>query len=250
LCGNYRIPPIAFRAYPDDLGAQVSSKYAVEGQDRSTFEGAASVKKDKGQQLRAAVHKTQTFSRNCHPDCPDNVSIAGDSGGGLPGGATITDAADGVGMDEIIRVRILDAFEREGQRLPADLVLAVGGGVVYIDGFVGSPADKQRIDGLIHRVAGVREVRNNLGISSARFLRDEDIAGRILAVIAGGGVSDPGKIRVEVHRGVVTLTGAVSDANTRAAVKSMAAAVAGVLEVKDRLRTADGGSQNQGARSA
>ena len=67
--------------------------------------------------------------------------------------------------DEAIRARIQAALSLIYSGQPVDLVLAVSDGVVFIDGFVESVEDKQRIERIAARESGVLEVCSNLVVA-------------------------------------------------------------------------------------
>jgi osmotically-inducible protein OsmY len=145
---------------------------------------------------------------------------------------------DTIPKDEIIRGRILGALERHPASVPTDLVLAVGGGVVFIDGFVSTLADKHLIERLIASVPGVRSVRNNLDIAPHRPRNDEAIADAVRTSLEEKDGLDTRCVRVEVQRGTVTLVGRVPDEGTRNGVLAGAASVPGVRQVRDHLQPA------------
>jgi osmotically-inducible protein OsmY len=161
----------------------------------------------------------------------EKAANAIDNGGPSPSSAT--------GKDEIIRGRIMEKFEeleRHPASVPTDLVLAVDNGVVFIDGFVSTPVDKQTVGRLIAAVPGVRALRNNLDIAPHRPRNDEAIADAVrvsLDAVAS-------RVQVEVRRGIVTLIGRVPDEGTRNGVLARAASVPGVRKVRDHMQPATG----------
>jgi osmotically-inducible protein OsmY len=141
---------------------------------------------------------------------------------------------DATAKDEIICGRILDALGRHPAGVPTDLVLAVGDGVVFIDGFVSSRADKLAIDRVVNSVPGVRSVHNNLDIAPHRPRNDEAIADAVHTSLAEEGRLDVSRVQIEVRRGIVTLIGRVPDEGTRNEVLARVASVPGVRQVRIR----------------
>jgi osmotically-inducible protein OsmY len=142
-------------------------------------------------------------------------------------------------QDEIIRGQILKAIAQLPEYALADLVLAVNGGVVFIDGFVRTLDEKLVIGRLIDQAPGVRAVRSNLSITPTHQRSDEAIAGAVRTSLDAEYGLDARRIQVDVRRGILTLAGRVSDENARTGAKTLAASILGVLRIRDRMQLAD-----------
>lgn len=137
--------------------------------------------------------------------------------------------------DEAIRARIQATLSLESELIPADLVLAVADGTVFIDGFVETLQEKRRVDEIANRERGVLEVLNNLTVVPGQVKSNEHLTERIQAALIGDELGDIKSVRVYVEQGVATLTGTVASLESRRRVNDAVASVSGVLDVRDDL---------------
>jgi osmotically-inducible protein OsmY len=140
--------------------------------------------------------------------------------------------------DEAIRARIRATLLLAPEIVPVDFILAVADGVVFIDGFVETLKDKQRIGKIAARERGVLEVRNNLTVAPFQVKGDEDLNERIQAALESDAVGGIKSVSVQVKRGVATLTGTVASLEIRRLVNDTVASVLGVRDVRDNLDVA------------
>lgn len=140
--------------------------------------------------------------------------------------------------DEAIRARIQATLSLESDIAPADLVLAVADGVVFIDGFVETLIEKRRIGKIAARECGVLEVRNNLTVVPGQNKGDDDLTERIRADLENNVLGDIKSVRVQVEQGLATLEGTVANLKTRRCVNDAVASVSGVLDVQDNIDVA------------
>lgn len=142
-------------------------------------------------------------------------------------------AGDASLSDEAVGRCIREALAKRRNLRVADFVLAVAGGVVFIDGFVETLRTKREVEDIAVRQGGVAEVRNNITVVPPQRRPDSEIAGEIAGLVRKK--PDGGGVRASIDRGVVTLSGAVPTGIVRRRVVEAVAAVSGVLEIRDRL---------------
>ena len=143
-------------------------------------------------------------------------------------------------------VRIATAIGREVERYPQLSIFdhvtgTVEGGVVTLTGKVTMPYKKDDIGRKAAAIAGVREVKNEIGVLPVSPY-DEELRRRIARAIYGnsafwqyGARANP-PIHIIVERGHVTLTGVVHSAVERMLARSLATGF-GELSVTNELRT-------------
>lgn len=109
-------------------------------------------------------------------------------------------------------------------------------GVVYLNGYAESAAEKNLAGEIAGSVAGVREVRNQLEIGSrtvGEALNDQLIAARIKANLIMDEEIKALNIEVDVFKGVAVLTGMVADLEQKRKAAAIAAQSKGVRTVRD-----------------
>lgn len=113
-------------------------------------------------------------------------------------------------------------------------------GVVQLNGFVDSTANRDRATTVARNVSGVTEVRNNLRLqTSARtageVVDDTGITAQVKTALAGDTRTKAHQINVETREGVVQLSGFVNNAAAKAAASEIAARVERVKRVDNQL---------------
>jgi osmotically-inducible protein OsmY len=131
-------------------------------------------------------------------------------------------------MDELIFEPSVDA---------ADIGVSVTEGVVTLNGFVKSYAEKLAAEKAARRVAGVKAIAEEIKV---RFdfqpkTADSEIAQRIVDVFAWDVTVPDDKIQVKVERGWVTLTGTVDWYFQSENARMAAAKIGGVLGVSNLI---------------
>ena len=111
--------------------------------------------------------------------------------------------------------------------------------VVILTGVVETEEEAQRAVAIAEAIQGVKAVDNNLQIGDKTFGRSVDdhmLSNKIKAKLIG----EPGirslNIDVDVHNGIVTLTGIVKTGEQKQKVLDIAQGTHGIFEIVDKLR--------------
>lgn len=116
----------------------------------------------------------------------------------------------------------------------------VNRGIVQLNGFVDSAAEKAQATKVAGGVDGVMEVRNNLSVNSAsasagQVIDDSVLTAKVKAALIESSDTKAHQITVETKEGVVHLGGFVNDASAKAAATTVARSVTGVKDVKNAI---------------
>jgi osmotically-inducible protein OsmY len=122
----------------------------------------------------------------------------------------------------------------------SELEVLVSGGVVQIDGEVGSYQQKKAINRLVAASPGVRRVVNRLRVVPAAPVGDSDLAKRVEQAIRAEATLGGGAISVSAHGGRVELKGTVDTATARLDAEYAAWHVPGVREVTNKIHVGTG----------
>jgi len=119
-------------------------------------------------------------------------------------------------------------------------------GVVQLNGFVGTQAEKAAATKAAQGVSGVKEVRNNLEVKSVVMADADRSAGEVIddtaitAKVKTGLISDETtkayQINVETNSGIVELGGFVDSEAAKSRATEVARSVKGVKEVHNDLQ--------------
>jgi hyperosmotically inducible protein len=130
-------------------------------------------------------------------------------------------------------------------------------GVVQLSGFVDSAASKERAGKIATDVEGVVKVHNNLLMrgeqrTAGTVIDDSVIKAKLKADLVADPTTKAHQIEVEVHQGVVALSGFVDSSAAKSRAEEIAHQVKGVrsvrndLKVKQSLSRRDLGSSGSG----
>jgi len=116
----------------------------------------------------------------------------------------------------------------------------VNRGVVQLNGFVDSPAEKSRATVVATEVQGVAQVQNNLQLTQGKQTVGEHFDDAVLTTkVKAAPIESPDtkahQITVETSNGVVQLSGFVNNEQARAAAATVAMSVAGVKSVSNEI---------------
>ena len=116
----------------------------------------------------------------------------------------------------------------------------VNKGIVQLNGFVDSEAEKSQAAALATGVDGVLEVRNNLAINAgsetlAEKIDDSVLTAKVKAALIESPDTKAHEINVETMEGVVQLSGFVDDLAAKEAATAVAKSVEGVKEVNNEI---------------
>ena len=113
-------------------------------------------------------------------------------------------------------------------------------GVVQLGGFVDNAAAKNQATVVARGVTGVKEVRNDLEISSPQAtarqaIDDGTLTASVKTKLIDDSTTKAHQINVETQKGVVQLTGFVNSNEAKARAGELARSVDGVVEVRNDL---------------
>ena len=123
---------------------------------------------------------------------------------------------------------------------PGSFKVLVSGGVVHIDGEVGSYQQKKAINRLVAASPGVRRVVNRLRVVPAAPVSDSALAERVEQAIRAEATLAGHTISVSARGGHVELKGTVDSATVRLDAEYAAWHVPGVRQVTNRLHVGTG----------
>jgi len=117
------------------------------------------------------------------------------------------------------------------------IAIAVAGGVVTLNGTVGSVLEKRAAEEDARHVPGVVDVVSDLTVSPTRSRPDAELADDVQgALVRDARIADATRVHVLVRNGVVYLSGAVENVEERRSAEDDAWFTAGVRDVVDDLR--------------
>jgi hyperosmotically inducible protein len=113
-------------------------------------------------------------------------------------------------------------------------------GVVQLNGFVDSGAEKSRATTVARGVSGVSEVRNNLTVRAGddtpgEVTDDSALTAKVKLALAESEATKAHQINVETKASVVHLSGFVNNATSRDAATAVAKSVTGVQSVVNQI---------------
>ena len=121
-----------------------------------------------------------------------------------------------------------------------NLEVLVSGGVVQIDGEVGSYQQKKAINRLVAASPGVRRVVNRLRVVPAAPVGDSALAKRVEQAIQAEAILESGVISVSARGGHVELKGTLDTATARLDAEYAAWHVPGVRQVTNKVHVGTG----------
>ena len=138
--------------------------------------------------------------------------------------------------DQDIRQNVWDEISHDVRIDPSNITVRVVDGVVYLDGTVPTYSQKLTAAEDARRIKGVVDVVNNLQVRLTGTWSDDQIRETVrLNLDTDSRITDPGKVHVTVHHGVVTLTGTVPNYGQRQASEDDAWIAPGVIDVVDDI---------------
>ena len=155
--------------------------------------------------------------------------------------ATRTQRSPGEHLDDaVILGNVKAALVAEPNTSAREINVEVNRGIVQLNGFVDSPAERTRATLVATEVDGVLEVRNNLGIKSGgttlgEVIDDSLLTAKVKAALIESPETKAHQITVETKEGVVQLSGFVDSQNAKAAASTIALSVTGVKNVRNEI---------------
>jgi osmotically-inducible protein OsmY len=149
--------------------------------------------------------------------------------------------------DTTLRQTIIDELEWEPSIEAAHVGVAVDKGVVTLSGHVASYAEKLAVEKAVRRIKGVHAIAEELEVRYAGMKQtaDDQIAKRVLDILAWQAFVPKDSVKVKVERGWVTLTGQVdwfyqkSEAEKSVRKLSGVAGIVNLIELKTRVEAGD-----------
>ena len=166
------------------------------------------------------------------------VLIGGAAGGGY---AVATDERQTSRMmdDSTITTRINSAMVKDDVVKAHQIDVDTVGGHVTLTGVVKTRQESQRAVQIAGREAGVKSVRNNLQIGEKTWgesFNDKWLVSKIKSKLVAEPEIRSLNIDVDVHKGIVTLTGVVGDPYQKKRAMAIARATDGTRRVVDNLK--------------
>lgn len=155
--------------------------------------------------------------------------------------ATRTQRSPGEHIDDaVILSSVKTALVAEPNTSAREINVEVNRGIVQLNGFVDSPAEKARATTVATEVKGVMEVRNNLGIKSGsttvgEVIDDSLLTAKVKTALIESPETKAHQITVETKEGVVQLSGFVDSEMAKAAATTIALSVTGVKNVRNEI---------------
>lgn len=139
--------------------------------------------------------------------------------------------------DLILRRDIIDELEYEPSVHAASIGVAVDHGIVTLSGHVGSFIEKHTVERIVRGMLGVRAIAQEIEVRLPEHSKtsDDEIASRVLAVLAWAATPKPEHIEVTVRRGYVSLKGTVDWYFQRTAAEEAVRQLAGVTGISNQL---------------
>jgi osmotically-inducible protein OsmY len=149
--------------------------------------------------------------------------------------------------DSILRQNIIDELEFEPRVNAAHIGVAVNGGVVTLNGHVGSYAEKLAAEKAVKRVKGVKALAEEIDVRfpEDKKTADDEIAGRALSLLHWSAVVPTDSVMIKVQDGWVNLSGQVQWQYQRSAAEAEVRRLSGVvglvnsITIKPRVQPAD-----------
>jgi osmotically-inducible protein OsmY len=138
--------------------------------------------------------------------------------------------------DRQLEERLLTTFEQAHLEDVEALKVLVVGGVVYIDGCVGSYRAKKTISRLAASAPGLRKVVNRSRVVPATPVNDEALVERVSRCIHSRPLLRSDFISVRCREGVIELSGTVDRPSLRLHAEDAVWSVRGVRQVLNRLQ--------------
>lgn len=138
-------------------------------------------------------------------------------------------------QDEELRSKVEAAINRDKGMRGYDINVRVQDGIVHLEGIVDVLREKQRAQEIAFAVSGVKDVENNLTVSTDGGITDGDVEFEIAEELRAHGV-DPKNVWATVESGVAHVRGkAASQGEAKAAVEAVTKA-RGVKDVVDEMK--------------
>ena len=139
--------------------------------------------------------------------------------------------------DMSLRQNVLDELEFDPAVDATKIGVAIDKGVVILSGHVGSYAEKIAAERTVQRVKGVRGVAQEIEVRYPNENKnaDDEIAQRAAKILEWDSTVPPGKIKVKVEKGWITLSGEAEWQFQRQAAEAGVRKLSGVSGVMNMI---------------
>ena len=153
-------------------------------------------------------------------------------------------AADGTAGrvldDAAITAKVKTALMRSESTKDRRIDVDTKNGIVHLNGFVDTVAERSHAGTTAGEVEGVRRVENDLTVRSTTTtvgekLDDAAITAKVKAALIADSRTHAYKVDVATHDGMVSLSGEVASDEEKAAVEAVASKVKGIKSLKNGL---------------
>jgi osmotically-inducible protein OsmY len=140
--------------------------------------------------------------------------------------------------DHQLQQDVLDELEFEPSVNPAHIGISVHAGIVTLNGFVSSYAEKLAAERAARRVRGVKAIAEEIEVRlpSDKKFADDEIARRAVDILNWRVGLPADRIAITVEKGIVTLAGEVEWAFQRADAEAAIHKLGGVTGVTNLIR--------------
>jgi hyperosmotically inducible protein len=160
----------------------------------------------------------------------------------LAGGCTATRTSQTAGEvidDSALTAQVKTALIGDPVTKARQINVETYRGVVQLGGFVDTAAEKDRATQVARSVGGVKDVRNDLRVSSpqstGQAIDDAAVTTGVKAKLVGDPLTKAYHINVETQKGIVQLTGFVNSAEEKSRAGELARSVDGVASLRNDL---------------
>jgi hyperosmotically inducible protein len=142
--------------------------------------------------------------------------------------------------DSVLTVKVKAALVDNPVTKARNVDVEVFRGIVQLNGFVDSAAERAQATVAARSVPGVKDVRNNLQVgggtrSAGTVVDDAVVTSRVKAALLASEATKGHQINVETRDGAVQLSGFVDNAAAKTAAEREARAIDGVRSVRNEI---------------
>jgi hyperosmotically inducible periplasmic protein len=142
--------------------------------------------------------------------------------------------------DSVLTAKVKTALIEDPVTKAGQINVETYRGVVQLGGFVDTAASKEQATKVAQSITGVKEVRNDLRVSSpqataGQVIDDTTVTASVKTKLIGDSTTKAHQINVETQKGVVQLTGFVNSNEVKARAGDLARSVDGVVDVRNDL---------------
>jgi hyperosmotically inducible protein len=151
----------------------------------------------------------------------------------------VTRSAEQYIDDTALTAKIKAALATDSTAKAHQIDVEINEGIVQLNGFVDSEANRQAAERVARNAEGVRDVRNNLKIrgedTAGNMLDDTVITAKVKTALIENDVTKAHEINVEAQNGVVQLSGFVDSQSQKDKAASVARNIEGVSRVDNKI---------------